>query len=147
MAACLMWMPVTYCFGADLIEPTRTLKGENVKTGQLFVFSEPPGLVVTLNGKTLGNTPVLLESVEQGTHELQVAGKETIIDIAPGETRRLSFFNGKFIEIPTEETAAPEPPQAMEQQPAQKPGSEQKSQTSEQLEPGYFPLKPSGPIY
>jgi len=142
-----MWMPVTYRFGADLIEPTHTHKGESVKPGQLFVFSEPPGLVVTQNGKTLGKTPVFLESVEQGTHELQLAGKETIIDIAPGEARRLSFFKGKFIEIPAEQTGAAEQPHTAEQKLVQKPVPQQKPQEGEQLEPGYFPLKPSGPIY
>ena len=138
---------VTQCFGSELIEPTCTLKGENVKPGKLFVFSEPPGLAINQDGKAVGKTPVSLESIPQGTHVLRVKKEETTIIMAPGEVRRLNFFRGKFIEIPSEETGAPEPPQAMEQQPAQKPGSEQKSQNSEKLAPGYFPLNPRGPIY
>ena len=144
---CFLWMPAAQCFGGELIEPTRTLKGENVKPGKLFVFSEPPGLAINLDGKAVGKTPVSLETIPQGTHVLRVKNEETTIIMAPGEVRRLSFFKGKFIEIPSEETGALEPPQTVEQQPVQKPGSEQKSQNSEKLEPGYFPLNPRGPIY
>jgi hypothetical protein len=147
MTVCFLWMPATQCFGDELIEPARTLKSENVKPGKLFVFSEPPGIAINLDGKAVGKTPVILGSIPQGTHVLRVKNEETTIIMAPGEVRRLSFFKGKFIEIPSEETGAPEPPQTVEQQPAQKPGSEQKSQNSEKLEPGYFPLKPSDPIY
>jgi hypothetical protein len=147
MMACLLCMPATYGARADLIEPTRTLKDENVIPGKLFVFSEPPGLVVTLDGKALGKSPVYLDSVAQGPHEVQVAGKDTTIVIAPGEVRRLSFFKGKFIDITSEEAGASEQPQTAEQKPAQKPESEQKAQKSEKLEPGYFPLNPRGPIY
>ena len=147
MIVCFLWMPATQCFGGELIEPTRTLKGENVKPGKLFVFSEPPGIAINLDGRAVGKTPVILESIPQGTHVLRVKNEETTIIMAPGEVRRLSIFKGKFIEIPSEETGAPEQAQTVEQQPAQKPGSEQKSQNSEKLEPGYFPLKPSGPIY
>ena len=119
--ACLLWMPVTFSFGAELIEPTRTIKGENVEPGKLFVFSEPPGLMVTLDGKALGKTPVQLDSVDQGSHELRVAGKETTILITAGEILRLSFFKGRFIEIPPEETGAPKQPHTVEK-PLQKPG-------------------------
>ena len=142
-----LWMPAVQCFGGDVIEPTRTLEDGNVKTGKLFVFSEPPGIAIKLDGKAVGKTPVSLEALPQGTHVLRVKNEETTIIMAPGEVRRLSFFKGKFIEIPSEETGAPEPPQTAGQQPAQKPGSEQKSQDSEKLEPGYFPLNPRGPIY
>ena len=147
MIVCFLWMPAVQCFGGELIEPTRTLEGENVNPGKLFVFSEPPGLAINLDGRAVGKTPVSLESIPQGTHVLRVKNEETTIIMAPGEVRRLSFFKGKFIEIPPEKTGAPEPPQTAEQQPAQKPGSEQKSQKSEKLEPGYFPLNPRGPIY
>jgi hypothetical protein len=57
------------------------------------------------------------------------------------------FFKGKFIEIVPEQTDAAAQPQTAEQKPVQQPGSEQKSQNSEKLEPGYFPLNPRGPIY
>ena len=145
MIACFLWMPATQCFGGELIEPTRTLKGENVKPGKLFVFSEPPGLATNLDGKAVGKTPVSLESIPQGTHVLRVKNEETTIIMAPGEVRRLSFFKGKFIEIPSEETGAPEPPQTAEQQPVQKPGSEQKSAKGRKARTGLFPAETQRP--
>ena len=147
MVASLLWISGSLCLRADLIQPTRTLRGENVKPGRLIVFTEPPGLMVSLDGKTVGRAPVFLESVAQGSHELEVAGKKTPIVVAPGEALRLSFFKGKFIEIVPEQTDAAAQPQTAEQKPVQQPGPQQKPQTGEQLEPGYFPLKPSGPIY
>ena len=147
MIVYFLWMPAAQCFGGELIEPTRTLNGENVKPGKLFVFSEPPGLAINLDGKAVGNTPVSLESIPQGTHVLRVKNEETTVIMAPGEVRRLSFFKGKFIEIPAKEKGAPEQPQTVGEKPAHKPESEQKGQKSEKFEPGYFPLNPRGPIY
>jgi len=147
MIVCFLWMPATQCFGGELIEPTRTLKGENVKPGKLFVFSEPPGLAINLDGKAVGKIPVSLESIPQGTHVLRVKNEETTIIMAPGEIRRLSFFKGRFVEVPVEEESTDKQPKAEVTEHAQKQSSEQKPEKGEQLEPGYFPLKPSGPIY
>ena len=44
---------------SDLIEPTRTLEGTSDQSAKLSVFSEPPGLQVTLDGAAIGKTPVL----------------------------------------------------------------------------------------
>ena len=140
-------MPAAQCFGTELIGPTRTMEEENQHPGKLLVFSEPPGLAITLDGKAVGKTPVSLESIPLGTHVLKVENKETTVIMAPGKVRRLSLFKGKFIEIPSKETGAPEQPQTVEQKPARKPDSEQEGQKSEKLEPGYFPLSPRGPIY
>jgi hypothetical protein len=101
-------MPAPYGAGADLIQPTRTLEDENVNPGKLFVFSEPPGLLVTLDGKALGKAPVYLDSVTEGPHKVQVADKDTTIVIAPGEVRRLSFFKGKIIDLTSKETGTSE---------------------------------------
>ena len=147
MGVCFLWVPATYTFGSGLIEPTRTLEGEKAKPGQLSIFSEPPGLRVLLDGKDVGKTPVHLEIVGIGSHDLRVEGKETTISIAAGDIRRLSFFKGAFIEIPFKEKVTREQPKVVKGTPLQEAGSEQKAETREKLEPGYFPLNPRGPIY
>ena len=53
---------------AELIAPTRTLKGKNDQSGRLSVFSEPPELEVSLDGTDIGKTPVISKEVEPGTH-------------------------------------------------------------------------------
>jgi len=140
-------MPAINSFGAELIEPTRVLEDDNQKSGQLSVFSEPPGLGVTLDGKAIGKTPLILKSVAQGTHVLRIEKKETMITIGPGEVRRLSFFKDAFVEIPAEEKVTREAPKAAEQMPVRVSDSEQSAEKSQKLEPGYFPLNPRGRIY
>jgi len=147
MGVCLLWMPAINSFGAELIEPTRVLEDDNQKSGQLSVFSEPPGLGVTLDGKAIGKTPLILKSVAQGTHVLRVEKKETIITIGPGEVRRLSFFKDAFVEIPAEEKVSRVAPMSAGDQAVQASGSEQPPEKSQKLEPGYFPLNPRGRIY
>ena len=147
MIACCLWLPATYCLGSGLIEPTRTLEGEKPKPAKLSIFSEPPGLKVLLDGKAVGITPVHLEVVGQGSHDLQVEGRETAIIIAPGEVRRLSFFKGEFIDFPVEEDKPREEPKAAPEKSTQQAGAEQAADKNEELEPGFFPLNPRGPIY
>ena len=147
MGACLLLMSATYSFGAELIEPTRVLEDDNQKPGQLSVFSEPPGLGVTLDGKEIGKTPISLKSVSHGNHLLRVEKKETMITIGPGENRLLSFFKDVFVEIPVEEKATRETPKAAEEQPVHVSDSEQQAEKGQKLEPGYFPLNPRGRIY
>jgi hypothetical protein len=147
MVVCLFWMPATDSFGAELIEPTRVLEGDIQQPGRLSVFSEPPGLGVTLDGKAIGQTPVNIDSISPGTYLLWVGNKETMIAIGPGENRRLSFFKDAFIEMPAEEKMSREALQAAEEKPVIMSGSEQPSENSRKLEPGYFPLNPGGRIY
>lgn len=147
MGACFLWMPTTYSSGAELIEPTRALEGENRQPGKLSVFSEPPGLEVTLDGEVIGKTPLNLKSVSQGAHVLHVGNKETMITIGPGESRRVSFFKSEFVKMPAEEKVAREASKATEEQPANVSGSEHPAESSQKLVPGYFPLNPRGPIY
>jgi hypothetical protein len=147
MGACLLWMPATYSLGAKLIEPTRALEGENQQPGTLSIFSEPPGLGVTLDGKSIGKTPLTIDSMSQGTHILRVENKETKITIDPGEARRVSFFKDALVELPVEEKATREAPTAAEKQPVHVSGSQQAAENGQTLEPGYFPLNPRGPIY
>ena len=147
MSAWFLWMPATYCLGAELIAPTRALKGENQPPGKLSIFSEPPGLGVTLDGKAIGKTPLSIESVSQGTHLLRVENKETTIIMGPGEARRFSFFKGVFIEMQAEPKTAREPPTVAAEKPVQASDSEQTAEKGKNLEPGYFPLNPRGPLY
>jgi hypothetical protein len=147
MGIYFLWTLATHCFGSGLIEPTRTLEGDRAEPGQLSIFSEPPGLMVMLDGKDVGKTPVHLESVDQGSHGVRIEDQETVILITSGETHRLSFFKGEFIEIPVKEDKPSEKTQTANKKPVQQAGSEQATKENESLEPGFFPLKPGGPIY
>lgn len=125
----------------------RALEGENQQPGRLSIFSEPPGLGVRLDGKTIGKTPLTIDSISQGTHILRVENKETKITIDPGEARRVSFFKDAFVELPAEKKVSREAPKAAEEQAVHVSGSQQPAGKSQTLEPGYFPLNPRGPIY
>jgi hypothetical protein len=57
---------------AELIEPSRTLEGQQKTMGRLSVFSEPPALNVLLDGVKIGKTPVLSKEVTSGVHILRV---------------------------------------------------------------------------
>jgi hypothetical protein len=88
---------------ADLIEPSRTLQGSPAAEGNLSVGSEPPGLNVTLDDKLIGKTPIFLDNVKSGIHQLQVKDSETKIYIEPGATFQISLFRGEFVKIPSAE--------------------------------------------
>jgi hypothetical protein len=103
-----------YLTAADRIAPTRTLKGEKEQMGKLAVFSEPPGLDVTLNGDSIGKTPVSFDGAKPGTHRLRVKNSETDITIEPGKTLQISLFNDKFILIPATDKKPPKQPATVE---------------------------------
>jgi hypothetical protein len=147
MGACLLWMPGAYSFGAELIEPTRALEGENQQPGRLSIFSEPPGLGVRLDGKAIGKTPLTIDSISPGTHLLWVGDKAATITIGPGEDRRLSFFKDALVELPVEEKATRETATVAEEQPVHVSDSQPSAEKGQKLEPGYFPLNPKGLIY
>jgi len=133
-------------WSSELIAPTRTLDSTGEKLGKLSVFSEPPGLEVTLDGAVIGNTPVITKVVEPGTHALRVNGEETEIYIGPGKDLRLRLHRGSFIEIPV---ATKEIRQQKQKSDAKTPGnqkSEQSTEKKEELHPFYWPINPSGPI-
>ena len=58
-------------WSSELIKPTRALDSTGEKLGKLSVFSEPPGLEVTLEGTIIGKTPIFLDEVKPGSHRLQ----------------------------------------------------------------------------
>ena len=94
---------------AGLIEPTRSLKATAEDPGQLTVFSEPPGLSIKLDEKFVGQTPMRMNAVDPGTHQLQVGESATEIYVEPGETFHISLFKNKFIQFQVTKKEALEP--------------------------------------
>ena len=84
---------------AELIEPSRSLKSTAEDTGQLTVFSEPPGLNIKLDGTLIGQTPMRMNAVDAGTHQLQVGGSSTEIKVKPGQAFHISLFKNRFIQF------------------------------------------------
>jgi hypothetical protein len=67
---------VTFSISGELIEPSRTLEGQQKPMGRLSVFSEPPELDVLLDGVGIGKTPVISKEVTSGVHMLRVKDTE-----------------------------------------------------------------------
>jgi hypothetical protein len=131
---------------AELIEPTRTLKGQNDQKGRLSVFSEPPKLEVTLDGTEIGKTPVVARQVEPGIHILKVRDSETEIYVGSGKEHQYSWYKGSFIKIPAKKET-PKQQKAETAKPRQKKKTEKPSAREEDLQPLYWPLNPRGPIF
>jgi hypothetical protein len=107
-------------FGAELIQPTRTLGGPEKTWGGLTVFSEPPQLDVYLDGEKVGTTPLWLRQVEAGFHKLKVGGTEKDFRVSKGKTARIGLFKGSFVTFSEteEKKAAPEPVKEAEREPS-----------------------------
>jgi len=137
---------VMFAVSGELIQPTRTLQSSKKMPGKLSVFSEPSGLDVFLNHSKIGKTPILSMKVASGTYRLRVGDSKTQIDVMPGKSLRLSLFKGTFITLkaPKKEAAQKPATETAEKKPAQpSPG---KKEYQPQYDPGYWPLKPNGPI-
>jgi hypothetical protein len=91
---------------SDLIEPTRSLNRPPEKTGSLPVFSEPPGLDVTMDGTSIGKTAVVDLRVKPGKHIPWLQDVETEIAAEAGELLKLSRFKDAFIRVPVKEQEA-----------------------------------------
>ncbi len=89
---------------AELIEPSRTLKG------QLSVFSEPPELDVLLDGVEIGKTPVISKEITSGVHILRVKDAEKEIIILSRKSLQLRLFKDSLIIIPEKKAKAPTQP-------------------------------------
>ena len=88
----------------ELIEPTQTLGGKPKQTtGRLTVLSEPPGLKISLDGDSLGETPAFMVEVQEGVHTLRVKDSQTDIYVQPGKTVKISLHKNEFILIPVKE--------------------------------------------
>ena len=131
---------------AELIEPSRTLEGQQKPMGQLSVFSEPPELNVFLDGVEIGKTPVISKEVMPGVHRLQVKDTEKEIMILSGKSLQLSLFKDSLIKIPEKKAEAPAQPKLEEKMAAEEKRTEDSNKDKKQYDPFYWPLKPSGPI-
>ena len=97
---------------AGLIEPTRSLKATAEDPAQLTVFSEPPGLSIKLDGTFVGQTPMRMNAVDPGTHQLKVGASVTEIHVEPGQAFHISLFKNKFIQFKVAKKEALEAPGA-----------------------------------
>lgn len=96
---------------AELIEPTRNLKGSAEAQSRLTVYSEPPGLAVKLDGAPVGQTPMRIQKVEPGIHRLQVRESVAEIYVEPGKTVHISLFKNEFIHFSVTEKEPLRPPE------------------------------------
>jgi len=131
---------------AELIEPSRTLKGQQKPMGRLSVFSEPPELDVLLDGINIGKTPVISKEVTPGTHVLQVKEAEKKIVILPEKSLRMSLFKDSLIEIPEKKTEFPAYTKPEEKPTTPEKKTEGSKKDKKQYDPFYWPTNPSGPI-
>ena len=144
----LMIQPL-YVF-AELIEPSRTLDGQQKPLGRLSVFSEPPELDVLLDGVKIGKTPIISKEVTSGVHILRIKDTEKEITILSEKSLKLSLFKGSLIEIPEKKAEAPTQPKleekmAIEEKKPDAPTKE-KTENEPKYDPLYWPLNPTGPI-
>ena len=144
----LMIQPL-YVF-AELIEPSRTLDGQQKPLGRLSVFSEPPELDVLLDGVKIGKTPIISKEVTSGVHILRIKDTEKEITILSEKSLKLSLFKGSLIEIPEKKAEAPTQPKleekmAIEEKKPDEPTKE-KTENEPKYDPLYWPLNPTGPI-
>jgi PEGA domain len=139
-------VPAPHAAGGELIQPTRTLKSAEKLPGELSVFSEPSGLDVFLNHLKIGKSPILSMKVTPGTYSLKVGDSKTRIDVLPGKSLRLSLFKGAFITLKAKEKESIQKPETetAEKKPAE--SAQKQKEYQPQYDPGYWPLKPNGPI-
>jgi hypothetical protein len=145
--ACAALLGYSLAWSSGLIEPTRTLAPTGEKPANLSVYSEPPGLDVSLDRAGIGKTPIVSMVVKSGYHVLRVRGDETEIYIGPGKDLRLSLYKGTMIEISAEtrEIRRPKEPDGVKT--PEKPKSEPSAQKEQELHPRYWPFNPEGPIF
>ena len=133
---------------AELIEPTRSLKGERTLPGKLSVFSEPPELGVEVDGNPIGRTPLIELKIEPGIHTIRIVETQKEIMVESGKLLQLSFHRGDFIVIP-EKAALDNKSKVVNKTDSGDP-SASKPQADEPRtfdQPFYWPLNPNGPIH
>ena len=145
-AGLLLLLIAELSLASDLIGPSRTLKSQDNRVGKLTISSNPPMLDVKMDGTAIGETPVVLQAVEPGIHVIQVQDSETKIYVGPGKSIKLSWFKGRFIEIPVEVKEVPEQPVSAKKEAPRKETSEPSAKKIK-LEPLYWPLNPKGQIF
>ena len=112
----------TFTFAAEeLIPPTRTLERRVELPGSLTVVSEPPDLEVSLDGSSIGRTPIWLKELKPGPHTVRIGQEKTEVHVQPGKKMGLSFFKDSFIFIDlTKEEAVVEAPVPEVKKPGEK---------------------------
>lgn len=132
---------------ADLIGPSRTLDGQSQPKSKLSVFSEPPEIEAILDGSSVSTTPVINMHLEPGTHKLQVENSKIDFYIAPGQTLRLSYFKGKFINLPDDSESDEKSAKIPEREPQTPQTPKRPGPKSAEFYPNYWPFNPNGQIY
>ena len=112
---CIALSAITFSFGAELIEPTRTLQEPGKSWGGLTVFSEPPQLEVYLDGERVGRTPLWLREVETGPHTLKIASAETSVHVEKGKRVKIGLFKGTLVTGSEQEKEKPRPQQQLKE--------------------------------
>ena len=143
---CVFLMIQSLSVFAELIEPSRTLEGQQKPMGRLSAFSEPPELHVLLDSVEIGKTPVISKEVTSGVHILRVKDTEKEITILPGKSLQLSLFKDSLIEIPEKKAEAPTQPKLEEKMAIEEKKSDDSNKDKKKYDPFYWPMKPSGPI-
>ena len=140
-----LMIPSLFVF-AELIEPSRTVKGHLKPNGRLSVFSEPPELDVRLNGVEIGKTPLVSKEVTAGVHLLRIKDIEKEINILSGKSLQLSLFKDSLIEFPEKKAEAPTQPKLKEIVATEEKKAEDSNKDKKNYDPFYWPMNPSGPI-
>jgi PEGA domain len=141
-----LFVPAIRAAGGELIQPTRTLKSAEKLPGELSVFSEPSGLDVFLNQSKIGKSPILSLKLTPGTYSLKVGDSKTQIDVMPAKALRLSLFKGTFIKIKEHEKDVIQKPKKETEGKKPVESAQGKKGYHPEYDPGYWPLKPNGPI-
>jgi hypothetical protein len=142
----LVILPQTHTT-AELIEPTRTLKGESALPGRLSVFSEPPELGVEVDGNPIGSTPLVELKIEPGVHTVRIVETQKEIMVESGKLLQLSFHRGEFIVIPQKASMDSDRKVVKPSDEGDPSALKQKAGDTRTFEqPFYWPLNPDGPI-
>jgi hypothetical protein len=148
----LLWaccIPYAPSLSAQLIEPTRGLREEAEESSVLRVLSEPPGMVVRVDDKIIGETPIFSAKMASGAHLLRIGDHEREVHLQAGKTTTMSWFKGSFIDIPEPDKSTIEivkGPHLIEKMPKREevPADAEKTYKGD---PYYWPMNPRGPIY
>jgi PEGA domain len=93
----IVFLAFTNCFGAELIEPTHTLREPEKAWGGLTIFSEPPQIEIYLDGEKVGLTPLWLREVETGPHTIKIGHAETSVRVDKDQRLKVGLFKGSFV--------------------------------------------------
>jgi hypothetical protein len=93
----LLFVAFNLCFGAELIEPTRTPREPGKEWGGLTIFSEPPQIEIYLDGEKVGLTPLWLREVKTGPHTIKIGHSQTTVRVDKDQRLKVGLFKGSFV--------------------------------------------------